>query len=472
MSISGVQLRKKNIIAFGAIVVSIIIAVWAAFYFLLGQSEKNYNADIIVENATILTLNEKSEIINKGWIAIKDGIIIELGNKKHRYRPKETIDAGEKLVMPGLVNTHSHAAMTVLRGIDDSSKLSEWLKNINGYEINLTEDDVYWGALLGEIEMIKSGTTTFNDMYFYEEATANSVKKTGARAIIDAPFDFDEKGKLEVDKKFIERNKNISTIGLSLAPNPLINFSLDKLQKISMEAKKNNFVAHIHIEEDRNEKNEFIKKYNLTPIEMLFSSGLLDRKIILVHSINFTDSELEFLSKFPNAGISVNPKSNFKLSGLTAPIEKMMDYNLTVGLGTDGAASSNSLDMFDQMNFIAFAVGKCDSEQSYCENKNNIYPEKIIRMATIEGAKVLGMEKEIGSLEIGKKADIIFIDFKEAGHTPSYNVYSSLVYNTDGNDVSDSIIDGKIIMRDRKLLNIDENKVIKKVDDISKKIKK
>lgn len=463
--------HKKNIIAFGAIVASTIIAVWAAFYFLSGQPEKNYNADIIIENATILTLNKKSEIIENGWIAVKDGIIIELGAGRRDYIPKEIMDAKDKIVMPGLVNTHSHIAMTVLRGVDDSSKLSEWLKNINSYESNLTEDDVYWGALLGEIEMIKSGTTTFNDMYFYEEAIANSVKKTGARAIIDAPFDFDEKGKPEVDKKFIERNKDISTIGLSLAPNPLINFSLDELREISMEAKKNNFAAHIHIEEDKNEKNEFIRKYNLTPIEMLFSSGLLDRKIILAHSINFTDSELEFLSKFPNVGISFNPKSNFKLSGSTAPIKKMMDYGLTIGLGTDGAGSSNNLDMFDQMNFMAFAVGKCDSEQSYCENKNNIYPERIVRMATIEGAKVLEMEKEIGSLEIGKKADIIFIDFGGASHTPSYNAYSSLVYNTDGSDVSDSIIDGKIIMKNRKLLNIDEKKVIDKVNDISKKIR-
>lgn len=463
---------KKNIIVFGAIVVSTTIAAWAAFYFLSGQSEKNYSADIMIENATILTLNKESEIIENGWIAIKDGVIIGLGAGSRDYIPKEKIDAKNKIVMPGLVNTHSHIAMTLLRGVDDNSKLAEWLDNINRYESNLTEEDIYWGALLGEVEMIKSGTTTFNDMYFFEKSIAESVKNMGMRAVIDTPFYFDEKDKLEVDKRFIESNKNIPTISLSFAPNPLINFSLDKLQKIVAETKKNNFIIHIHIEEDRNEKSRFIKKYNLTPLEMLFNSGLLDHRIILAHSVNLTDSELAFLSEFPNVGISFNPKSNFKLSGSTAPILKMMDYNLNIGLGTDGAASGDSLDMFDQMNFIVFAVGKCDSEQSYCENKNNIYPEKIVRMATIEGAKVLGMEKEIGSLEIGKKADIILIDFGQASHTPSYNAYSSLVYNTDGSDVSDSIIDGKVIMRDRKLLNIDEKKVIDKVNNISKRIKK
>lgn len=463
---------KKNVVIFGAVVVSVIIAVWTAFYFLSGQFEKKYNADIIIENATILTLGKKSEIIESGWIAIKDGVIIGLGAGNNDYIPKEKIDAKNKIVMPGLVNTHSHIAMTLLRGIDDNSKLTEWLKNINSYESNLTENDVYWGALLGEIEMIKSGTTTFNDMYFHEKAVADSAKKTGIRAVIDIPFYFDEKGELEVDKKFIKSNKNISTISLSLAPNPLINFSKNELEIISKMAIENNLAIHIHIEEDNNEKSEFIDRHGLTPMEFIFSAGLIKNKIIMAHGTNFTDDELEFLSEFPNVGISFNPKSNFKLSGFTAPILKMMDYNLNVSLGTDGAASNNSLDMFDQMNFIAFAVGKCDSEQNYCENKNNIYPEKIIRMATTEGAKVLGMEKEIGSLEIGKKADIVLINLRGAGHTPFYNVYSSLVYNTDGSDVSDSIIDGKIIMKDRKLLNIDEKKVIDKVNDISKRIKK
>ncbi len=465
-------LRKKNIIVFGAIVASTIIAVWAAFCFLSGQPEKNYNADIIIENATILTLNNKSEIIENGWIAIKNGVIIGLGSGSRDYIPKETIDGKNKIVMPGLVNTHSHAAMTILRGVDDSSKLPEWLKNVNIYESGLTRDDVYWGAMFGEIEMIKSGTTTFNDMYFFEESTAKSVKDTGTRGMIDAPlFLKKENNEVEIDQKFIDGNKNVPAIKISLSPNPLINFSKNELETISKKAIENDLAIHIHIEEDSDEKNKFIEKYNLTPLELITSTGLIKNKIIMAHGTNFTGGEIEFLSKYPNVGISFNPKSNFKLSGSTAPILKMMDYNLNIGIGTDGAASSNSLDMFDQMNFIAFAVGKCDSGQSYCENKNNIYPEKIIRMATIEGAKVLGMEKEIGSLEIGKKADIILIDFKGAGHTPPYNAYSSLVYNTDGSDVSDSIIDGKIIMRDRKLLNIDEKKVIDKVNDISKEIK-
>ena len=445
-------LHKKNIIVILSLLAATII--FAAFFFTRdSDNEEYYNADIIIKNATILTLNEKSEIIDDGWIVIKDGKIIELGNGEYNYMSREIIYAEGKVVMPGLVNAHSHVAMALFRGVDDNSKLADWISNVSDYEKEISEEDAYYGALLGEIEMIKSGTTTFNDMYFFEEAIVNSVKKTGMRAIIDIPFSF-ENNKLEIDRNFIEQNKNVSTISFSIAPNPLINFSKSELDEIEKITTDNNFVLHIHIEEGKNEKNKFIEKYGLTPLQMLAGSNLLDNKIVMAHAVNFTDDELMLISKYPDVGIALNPKTNFKLSGFTAPITKMMGYNLTLGIGTDGAGSSNSLDLFDQINFIAFAAGKCNSDGDYCENRNNIYPEKIVRMATTDGAKVLGLDKEIGSLEIGKRADIIFVDFNKAELTPSYNIYSSLVYNTDGSDVTDSIIDGRIVMRNKKLVNL------------------
>ena len=450
-------------------------AIFVVFFFTQdSDNEEYYNADIIIKDATILTLNEKSEIIDNGWIAIKDGKIIGLGNGKHNYTSREIIYAKGKVVMPGLINTHSHVAMTLFRGVDDSSKLADWISNTGGYEKEISENDAYYGALLGETEMIQSGTTTFNDMYFFEEAIASSAEKTGIRVVIDIPFSF-EKDKLEIDKKFIEQNENLSTSSFSIAPNPLINFSKSKLDEIKKTISDNNLLLHIHIEEGRDEKNRFIEKYGLTPLQMLTGSDLLANKIVMAHAVNFTDDELKTISKYPNVGIALNPKTNFKLSGSTAPITKMMGYNLTLSIGTDGAGSSNSLDLFDQVNFIAFAVGKCESNGDYCENKNNIYPEKIIRMATIGGAKVLGLDKEIGSLEIGKKADIIFVDFEKVGLVPSYNIYSSLAYNTDGSDVTDSIIDGKIVMRNRKLTNLSKTdiaNVIKKANEVAERIKK
>jgi|GEM_PF-649450 len=466
-------LRKKNIAVIFCLLAAVII--FAVFFFARNlDNRKNYNADIIIENAVILTLNENSEIINNGWIAIKDGKIIGLGSGGHNYMPREVIHAKGKVAMPGLVNAHSHAAMTLFRGADDSSGLADWISNMNNYEKEVSKDEIYWGALLGEIEMIKSGTTTFNDMYFFEEAIANSIKKTGMRAVIDVPFNF-EKNKLEIDEEFMNNNKNFSTISFSIAPNPLINFSKTDLDEIKKIILNNNLLLHIHIEEGKDEKSRFIEKYGLTPLQMLVNSNLLDSKVVMAHAVNFTDDEFKLISEYPNIGIALNPKTNFKLSGFTAPIAKMMEYNLTFGIGTDGAGSSNSLDLFDQINFIAFAVGKCSSDKDYCENKNNIYPEKIIRMATIDGAKVLDLDKEIGSIEIGKKADIILIDFNEIELTPSYDIYSSLAYNTDGSDVADSIIDGKIVMKNRKLINLDEREIaeiIKKVNEVSEEIKK
>ena len=462
---------QKNIIFFCLFAAVIIFAVF--FFAQNPDNEEYYNADIIIKNVTILTLNEKSEIIDNGWIVIKDGKIIELGSGGHDYTSREIIYAEGKVAMPGLINAHSHVAMTLFRGVDDSSKLADWISNVGDYEKEISEDDAYHGALLGEIEMIKSGTTTFNDMYFFEGAIVDSVKKTGMRVVVDVPFSFED-NKLEIDRNFIEQNKNISTISFSVAPNPLINFSKSELDEIKKITTDNNFILHIHIEEGEDEKSRFIKKYGLTPLQMLTDSNLLSNKVVMAHGVNFTDDELKLISKYPDVGIALNPKTNFKLSGTTAPITKMMGYNLTLGVGTDGAGSSNSLDLFDQINFIAFAVGKCGSDGNYCENKNNIYPEKITRAATIDGAKILGLDKEIGSIEAGKKADIILVDFGKVGLVPSYDIYSSLVYNTDGSDVTDSIIDGKIVMRNSKLVNLSERdiaNVIKKVNEISEKIK-
>lgn len=467
-----------NFFSFGKkiVVLSLLAAIiiFAVFFFTRESDDREYyNADIIIKNATILTLNEKSEIIDDGWIVIRDGKIIELGNGEHDYTSREVIYAEGKVVMPGLVNAHSHTAMTLFRGADDNSKLADWIFNLSNYEKEISEEDAYYGALLGEIEMIQSGTTTFNDMYFFEEAIVRSMEKTGMRAVVDIPFSFEKDG-LEIDKNFMEQNKNLSTINFSIAPNPLINFSKDELDEIKKAVSDNNLFLHIHIEEGEDEKDRFIEKYDSTPLQMLADSNLLDSKTVLAHAVNFSDDEFRTISKYPNIGIALNPKTNFKLSGTTAPITKMLGYNLVLGIGTDGAGSSNSLDLFDQINFIAFAAGKCKSDGDYCENRSNIYPEKIVRMATIDGAKILGLNEEIGSLEVGKKADIIFIDFEKVGLTPSYDIYSSLVYNTDGSDVTDSIIDGKIVMRNRKLTNLNEREitnVIKKVNEIAERIK-
>lgn len=461
--------KKKSGLLFAVLVV---IAIFTLLLFSVPKKTKkeNYNADLVIENARIITLNEKSELINRGWIAIKDGRIIGLGSGKYDYISKETINAANKTAMPGFVNTHTHIAMTLMRGIDDNSRLDGWLSNIGRYEGKITKEDAYWGSLLGEIEMIKSGTTTFNDMYFFEESTVSSVKKIGIRAIIDIPYNLKD-DEAEIDQEFIKRNKSFSRITLSITPNPLINFPLKKLQSINSAATENNIPIHLHIEENQSDKEVFTQRYNATPLQMLADSGLLDRKIIMAHASNLTESEIKTLSNYPAAGISLNPKSNFKLSGSTASIKKMIDYGLELSIGTDGAGSSNSLDMFDHMNFLVFILKECGNEKTACQEKNDTSAEKIIRMATIEGAKVLGLKNDIGSIEVGKKADIILLDLQKAGLTPSYDIYSTLVYSADGSDVTDSVIDGNVVMRDGVLTQVDEKEAIEKVNEIAERIK-
>jgi 5-methylthioadenosine/S-adenosylhomocysteine deaminase len=433
----------------------------------------SYAADILITNAEVLTLDQKSDIYNPGWVEIRDGKIIGLGSGRAPadISASKTIDATGKLVMPGLVNTHAHSAMTLLRGLDDNDAFEPWLKSTAVYEQQITPDDVYWGSLLAEDEMICSGTTAFNDMYFFPENTAEAVSQAGMRAVLRIPTT-DNNGQITFDQNFISQNQNNPLITFSLAPNPFLDYTISELKQISDYALKNNYLVHIHFEEDPQNRTDSLAKYQLTPTELISEAGFLRNKLVLAHAADVNQDEINLLAQYPNVGVSFNPKSEAKLGPFLPPVVEMLNSGLNVGIGTDGAASSNSLDMFGQINFAAYGYLKCLSPDKFCQNGYTINPEKIVRMATIDGAKILGLDDKIGSLKAGKQADIIILDLQQAHLQPSYDIYSTLVYNTSGSDVVDSIINGKIVMLDRRLLTINEADVIKKVEDISNKFKK
>jgi 5-methylthioadenosine/S-adenosylhomocysteine deaminase len=432
----------------------------------------NYTADILITNAEVLTLDAQSDIYNPGWVEIKDGKIIALGKgaTPNSITAPKIINASGKLVMPGLVNTHSHAAMTLLRGLDDNEAFEPWLKTISLYEKNITADDVYWGGLLAEDEMIRSGTTAFNDMYFFPEKTAEVVRQAGMRAVLRIPTD-DSNGQIIFDDQIVKENQNNPLITFSLAPNPFLDYTTGELKQISDYALKNNYLIHIHFEEDPQNRADSLAKDQLTPIQLISEAGFLRNKLVLAHAADVNLEEMNIIGQHLNVGVSFNPKSEAKLGPSLTPAAQMLNSGITVGFGTDGAASSNSLDMFGQMNFAAYGNLKCDISQKFCQNGNTINPEKIVRMATIDGAKILGLDNKIGSLKIGKQADIIIIDLQKTGLQPSYDIYSTLVYNTGGDDVADSIINGRLVMEDKKVLTINEGEVIKKVLGISDKLK-
>lgn len=438
-------------------------------FYSQGVKKNNYTADILITNGEVLTLDGESRVYNSGWVEIKDGKIIGLGEGEapKSISAKKTIDASGKLIMPGLVNTHSHAAMTLLRGAGDNEAFEPWLKTISSLEQKIMPDDVYWGSLLAEDEMIRTGTTAFNDMYFSPDKTAQAVTEAGMRAVVRIPI-ADNNGKLSFDQIFISQNQNNPLITFSLSPNPFLDYSPDQLKQISDYALKNNYLVHLHFEEDPQNRTDSLAKYKLTPAQLIEQTGLLSNKIVLAHSADVSNDEMSDIGKYPNACVSFNPKSEAKLGPALTPVAQMLDHGVTVGIGTDGAASSNSLDMFGQINFAAYGNLKCKQGDNFCANGYSIDPEKIVRMATLDGAKILGLGDKIGSLEIGKQADIIILGLQK----PSYDIYSALVYNTSGGDVEDSIISGRLVMENRKVLTIDEGKVLIKVQGIASKLKK
>jgi len=463
---------RKNITFLILVVVAAGFLVWHFEYRRLSEN-KNYTADILITNAEVLTLDANSDIYNPGWVEIKDGKIIGLGKgaAPNSINARQTISADGKLVMPGLVNTHSHSAMTLLRGADDGDAFEPWLTTTSVYEKNITADDVYWGSLLAEDEMIRTGTTAFNDMYFFPESTAKAVTEAGMRAVLRVGIT-DTKNGLIFDQNFINQNKNNPLISFSLAPNPFLDYLPVQLKQISDYALKNNYLVHIHFEEDPQNRADALVRYNLTPTQLISQAGFLRNRLVLTHAADVNANEMNIIGEYPNSGVSFNPKSEAKLGPSLTPVVKMLDSGVTVGIGTDGAASSNSLDMFGQMNFAAYGFLKCSSADKFCQNGYSIDPEKIVRMATIDGAKILGLDDKIGSLETGKQADIIVLDLQKPGLLPSYDIYSTLVYNTGGDDVVDSIINGKIVMENGRLLTINEPQVFKEVQIVSDKFKK
>jgi len=432
-----------------------LIALMSAFFYFASNSKNKTNkqvADILIINGKVVTMDQQVHVYNSGWVAVLGDSIVGLGEGKppKNYIARKIIDAKGKVVMPGLINTHSHAAMVLLTGIGENQSLKQWLATMAGYERYMTPEDVYWGTLLAEIKMLRSGTTAFNDMYLFEKNAGEAVKQAGMRAILRLTTGRDN-GKITFSKDSFEANKDNQLLSFSLAPNPLLDYSEDELKQISDYALEKNYIIHIHFDEDAEARSDAIAKYKLSPLQLIAQAGLLKNKIVLAHAADLTDEEIKVLANYPNAGISFNPISERRLSSPLTPAEEMLKQNLTVGLGTDGEPSSN-LNMFDQMKAAA--------------QSENLKPEQVLRMATIDAAKVLGMDAKIGSLEAGKQADIILLSMK-----PSGDIYYDLVYNTTEGSVTDSIIAGKQVMENGKLKTLDEKTIVLRAQNIAAGLK-
>jgi 5-methylthioadenosine/S-adenosylhomocysteine deaminase len=433
--------------------------------------------DILITGGTLLTMAEGMDIIENPIVGIRNGkiLFVKNGNEMPRatYEARKTLDASNSVIMPGLINTHTHVPMVCFRGLADDLPLMRWLNDyifpVEARYVN--RNMVYAGARLAIAEMILSGTTTFCDGYFYESTVGQAALDSGMRAVIaqgfvDLPF-LENTGiakKSEVAERYIEKWKNRSDlITPSLVCHSPYTCLPETLTGIKNIARKHNVTYNIHLAETKDEVNIIKKRDQMKPVEYLKKLDVLDGRTIAAHCNWLEEDEMDMLAAF-DVKVSHNPESSMKLAAGVAPVPKLIKRGVTVGLGTDGSASNNDLDMFLEMSTAAKLHKVVERDPTVMDTKT------VLRMATINAAKVLGLENQIGSIEAGKCADIIIVDMKQPHLRPVYNCLSHLVYAVRGADVSTTIIAGKLLMKDRKLLNMDLPLIMEEVRKIARDI--
>lgn len=419
----------------------------------------------LIKNAVLLDMVGEKPNIRKTDILIDENKISKIEDKIEDKDAK-VIDAKEMVVMPGLVNTHTHLAMSIFRGYKDDQKLMDWLENaIFPVEDKLSPDDIYWNSFLSCIELIKSGTTTFNDMYFRMDKTIQAVEESGLRGVIAWSItDTSIKDKITRTREYHEKyNYPDSRIKIYVSAHAPYSCSPDTMELCVDLAKELETGLHIHLSETLQEEKIIKERYNKTGTEYLNDLHVFDVPVVLAHGIYISDSDLEILKNI-KGGISHNPISNCKLSSRICDVTKLRKNNINVGIGTDGIGSTTTLDMFEEMRTAAY-LQKINTMEP-----TSINAYEILKMATIEGARVLNLDHEIGTVEVGKKADLIFINTNKTHLYPENDLCTNLVYSANGSDVDTVMIDGKIIMQNRKLLTINEKHVKKNIAKVVKRL--
>ena len=420
---------------------------------------------IILKNILAVLPEGEKDIIKETDIYIEDSRIAAIGNGPEGFVADKVIDGKDKLAIPGLINCHTHSYMAFMRNVADDLSFMDWLfGTIDPIEQQMTDEDTYWGACLAILEMMKSGTTCFNDMQMNIHQTTRAVKESGMRAVISRGLvgsGNDEAGQIRLAQAYEERDaaKDCDRLTFMLGPHAPYTCDDGFMRIVSEEAKKNNMGIHVHLSESVSEIQQIQEKYGCSPIEMADKNGLFDVPAIAAHCVQITESDMDIL-KAKNVSVVTNPASNMKLGNGFAPVPAMLEKGINVCLGTDGAASNNSLNMFHELSLLTL-IHKGVGKTPQC-----ISAKEGFRIATINGAKALGLDKETGSLEVGKKADIAILNLNTPSLTPRNNLIAGLSYSANGSEVETVIIDGKITMENGKVLTMDEELVYKKVNDI------
>jgi 5-methylthioadenosine/S-adenosylhomocysteine deaminase len=420
--------------------------------------------DLLVVGGTIVTMDQTRRIIDDGAIAISQGRIVAIGPRaeiERAYTSRQRVSAEGKVLTPGLINGHTHIPMVLFRGLADDLDLQEWLtKYIFPAEAkNVTEEFVRVGARLGLAEMIRGGTTTFCDMYYFEDAIADETAKAGVRGVLgETVIDFpvaDNKTYAEglaYVEKFVAHWKGNELIIPAIAPHAPYTVNEEHLKAARAFSDRTGVPIVIHIAETKREVDDMVKSKGASPVAYLDRIGFLNDHVIAAHMVWPQGSDIAILQR-RGVGVVHNPQSNMKLAAGVAPVPRMLKEGVLLGLGTDGAASNNDLNMWEEMDTVA------KLHKVFTGDPKVISAQQAFEFATIRGAQALHLEKEIGSLEVGKRADVLIIDRDTLNQIPVYNIYSDLVYATKAADVETVIINGRILMRDRRLLTLDETSV-------------
>jgi 5-methylthioadenosine/S-adenosylhomocysteine deaminase len=432
--------------------------------------------DLIVTGGLVVTMDSGRVIFDDGAVAVKGDTILAIGPSAEiaaKYKGSVTIDARGKLVMPGFINGHTHVPMTLFRGLHDDVTLDDWLhKYIFPAEAkNVTEDFVRWGTRLAAAEQIRSGVTTFADMYYFEDAVAEETKAAGMRGVLGetwidfpAPDNKNEAEMLRYTETFLKKWNGDPLIHAAVAPHSIYTCSRKTLEDASALARTYRAPILIHVAEMKKEWDDSEKQNGMSPVQFLDKVGIMGPDVVAAHCIFVDDADRKILA-LRQVGCVHNPSSNMMLASGVSPVPEMRAAGVAVGLGTDGpAGSNNDLDLMEEID-LAAKLAKITKMDPLALNA-----KAVVEMATIEGAKALHMEREIGSLESGKKADLIVIGLDGPNAVPMYDVYAQLAYALKGNDVETVVIAGRVVMRDHKLLTVKEDEVVQKARQYGKRV--
>jgi 5-methylthioadenosine/S-adenosylhomocysteine deaminase len=460
---------------------SLAVVLVPVFYFsfsagLHAQNAKKEKVDLLVAGGTVVTMNADRRILEDGAVAVMGDTIVAIGSRANieaKYSAAQTINASGKLVLPGFINGHTHVPMTLLRGLHDDVTLDEWLRKyiFPAEAKNVTEEFVRWGTRLAAAEQIRGGVTTFADMYYFEDAVAEETKAAGMRGVLGetildfpAPDNKSNPAMLEYTEKFLKRWQGDALIHAAVAPHSIYTCSQKTLQDSAALARKYSVPILIHVAEMKKELDDSRAQNGTTPVQYLEKLGILGPDLVAAHCIFVDETDRKILAQ-RQVGCVHNPSSNMMLASGVAPVIEERMAGVAVGLGTDGpAGSNNDLDLMEEMDLAAKLqkITKMDPRA--------LGAKAVVEMATIEGARALHMEKEIGSLEAGKKADLILIGLDAPNAVPMYDVYAQLAYALKGSDVETVVIGGRLVMRDKKLLTVDEAAAIAKAREFKSKI--